>query len=701
MTHVPDPRLAAVQSRLAARDPQGARSLADAMLDEGALPRPDRLAALLLRARAFEALCDLRAAIADVEAALALDPAQARLWNELGLLCADAGNGDRAIAAFERATRVDPKYARGWNNLGNALRAAGRVEDALHAVERAVAIDPGYVLGWVNLGALRRDVGDDPAAEVALRRALALDPDQRGAIVNLAGVLRRRSDLDHAAALFARASELDPRDAESLLQRGGTLAEHDDLDAARAAFAQAGARDPAMLRALLGQWLTLPMLAASPAAVAESRARFAIGLDEVERAAPARAARLPPNRLLDELRWTNFLLAYQGGDDRPLQARYAGIVGGLVAAKSPEWVRPMPRRARGGSRMRVGFASAFFRDGTVGRYFEHWLTDLPRDEFDVYVYFLAPGHDDVAQRLAARADEVRRCPWWAPSQVAPRIRADALDVLVYPELGMNAVAFALAALRLAPVQCAAWGHPVTTGHPTIDAYFSSAAMEPPDGAAHYTEPLVMLPGIGTRYRAPVAPTDGTRERFGLPEDRVLLLCPQSLFKIHPDNDALFARTLDAVPGALLVGFEGRDPRLTARFVERLGRAGIAADRVRMLAQRPHEDFLRVLGACDVMLDTLHWSGGNTSLDALACGLPIVTLPGRYMRGRQSAGMLTLMDIGELIARDDDDYVRIVAGLARDAGRRRAVSQRIRDARSRVFDDPAPVAAFAQWLREHA
>ncbi len=692
-----DPRLASIQRSLAAGDAAGARMLADTVAADPGIAMGDRIGALVLRSRAHEALGELGQAIVDLEGALALDPSQSRVWNELGLLCADAGQNDRAVAAFEHATRTDPRYARGWNNLGNALHSAGRIADAVRAGERAVEADPVYALAWANLGALKREVGDDDGAERALRRALALDGNQRGAQLTLAGLLRDRSDLGAAAQLFARAAERDPRDANTVLQLAGTLAEQDDLAGARAAYAQAEARDPRMLRALFGRALTLPMVAPDSAAVAAAREAFADGLDQVAREAPRRAAGLSVDRLLDELRWSNFLLAYQGGDDRPLQARYAETVHGLVAAGAPEFLRPMPSRVHAASRVKVGFVSTFFRDGTAGRYFEHWITDLPRDGFEVFVYHLLPGVDALARRIAARADHFRHCPWWRPSQLAPRIRADALDVLVYPELGMGAVPFALAALRLAPLQCAAWGHPVTTGHPTIDVYLSSAVMEPPDAASHYTERLVTLPGIGTRYRAPAVPDDATRERFGLPADAPLLLCPQSLFKIHPDNDALFARVLDAAPGALLVAFEGRAASLTQRFRDRLVAAGIDASRLRLLPQCAHDDFLRICSVCDVMLDTLHWSGGNTSLDALACGLPIVTLPGRFMRGRQSMGMLTLMGIDELVARDADDYVRIAAKLAADRAWRNLLATRIRDARGKVFDDAAPVAAFVQFL----
>ena len=132
----------------------------------------------------------------------------------------------------------------------------------------------------------------------------------------------------------------------------------------------------------------------------------------------------------------NFLLAYQGEDDRALQARYGELVDRMLAAGRSASDRAVLRRARR-ARSRVGFASAFFRDGTAGRYFEHWITDLPRDAFEVFVYHLVPG----ARRARAAHRAIApitsgTCPRWRPSQIAPRIRADALDVLVYPELGM-------------------------------------------------------------------------------------------------------------------------------------------------------------------------------------------------------------------------------------------------------------------------
>ena len=149
----------------------------------------------------------------------------------------------------------------------------------------------------------------------------------------------------------------------------------------------------------------------------------------------------------------------------------------------------------------MGFASCFFRDCTVGHYFRSWITDLDPERFEVWVYLLGGPEDAVTDAIRQAAFNTVRVNGTLP-QAAQAILDSAPDVLVYPELGMNGRTYALAALRLAPVQCAGWGHPVTSGHATVDYFLSCAAMEPEDADAHYIESLVRLPGLGTRYAKP-------------------------------------------------------------------------------------------------------------------------------------------------------------------------------------------------------
>lgn len=667
---------------------------------------PDDAFAHYALAEIQEAAGSAGEAMASLERAVALDGNFAAAHQRLGILQGEAGKTDRAAAAFARVVEIDPNNARGFNNLGNALRSLGRLDEAEKAFARAVALRPDYQLAIANLALSWRDAGEIERAEQLLRDTLARNPAKplRAIIVMLAGLLRERGALNESEPLYRQAIAMAPQQsAGEWFNLGRLYGERDDLDNARDAFARSFAIDRTDLRGALGADLALPMIYEDTNALERTRESFARALDRLHENVTALAAGLTSDQIIDGLRWTNFLLAYQGCDDRALQTSYGSFAARLIAAGAAQWLAPRTPRHRSGERLRVGFASAFFHVGTAGRYFRSWLTDLDRERFEVHVYHLYPGMDEIATEIRNRADRFVEFGGSRsrPSIIAPVIRDDALDVLVYPELGMDATSFALAALRLAPRQLCGWGHPVTTGHPTIDGFISCAEMEPSNAQSHYAEKLFGIPGIGTCYRRLTLPDSASRARLGLPDQKPLLLCPQSLFKVHPDNDDLFAQVLAQNQEAVLVMFDGRHREVTDRFVRRIARAfdryAVSMERLIVLPAIPHVDFLRVNLACDAMLDTMHWSGGNTSLDALACGLPIVTLEGTFMRGRQSAAMLRQVGVSELIAHDRDEYARIATRLVREPEWRRELVLRIREGRDRLFDTAAPLDAFADLL----
>jgi predicted O-linked N-acetylglucosamine transferase (SPINDLY family) len=140
-----------------------------------------------------------------------------------------------------------------------------------------------------------------------------------------------------------------------------------------------------------------------------------------------------------------------------------------------------------------------------------------------------------------------------------------LDVLFYPEVGMDPLTYTLAFSRLAPVQCATWGHPVTTGLPAIDYFLSSVDLETEEADGHYTEKLVRLPRLGVCYERPPMPAPAERTSLGLPERGHLYACPQSPFKFHPDFDAILGGIPAPRPEGVLV--------LAGGAMARRGRSG--------------------------------------------------------------------------------------------------------------------------------
>jgi CRISPR-associated protein Csy1 len=267
---------------------------------------------------------------------------------------------------------------------------------------------------------------------------------------------------------------------------------------------------------------------------------------------------------------------------------------------------------------------------------------------------------------------------------------------------MSAQSYLLANLRLAPIQCAAWGHPVTTGSRHMDHFLSCGDMEPHDAQAHYREHLLLLPGLGVRYNRPQEPKIEGRARFGLPQDAHIYVCPNRLQKILPDHDSTLFDILARDPKAVLLFFDTDAAGQRQAFVERLERGmskrGIQPrQQVKFLPQLPRPAFRSALAVADVMLDTPNFSGGSSALDSLATGLPIVASEGSFMRGRQSAAMLRIVGVPELIAADRRCYVDTALLIAADIGYRNSLKERILAGLTRLFDRSEPIEALMETL----
>jgi len=135
-------------------------------------------------------------------------------------------------------------------------------------------------------------------------------------------------------------------------------------------------------------------------------------------------------------------------------------------------------------------------------------------------------------------------------------------------------------------------------------------------------------------------------------------------------------------------------RLLARL-ERLQPG--SGSQVAVLPLRSRQDFLALLRAADVVLDTLHFGGMNSSLETFAAGTPVVTLPGAFQRGRHTSGMYRAMGVDDGIARDSTHYVELAHAIASEPDRRAEISTRILARRDRLFERRDVVRGFERFF----
>lgn len=400
---------------------------------------------------------------------------------------------------------------------------------------------------------------------------------------------------------------------------------------------------------------------------------------------------------------TNFQLAYQCEDDRPLQEAWGKFVHAAVAKRFPDLASSCPPPAPvQGRRLKIGLVSEHFYSHTIMLLFGHWALQADTSRVEIHSYMVGGTHDASSEVLAKQSifRDLRNV---SIEDAARVIREDGLDCVVFPDLGMGKSSFVLAAFRLAPLQMVSWGHPVTTGLPTIDLFLTSDAMEPEGGEAFYSERLVRLPRLGIYYH-PTPVSSGDRAAFGLPDEATVYLCCQAQQKYLPQHDYLFPAIAEEVPESRFVFIEHRQfTKVNHAFRQRIEEAFRAGSldpdkHLVFLPWQEWQDFLRLCSVSDVFLDSIGWSGGNTTLEALAQGLPPVTLPGRFMRSRHTMAMLKLMEIDDLIAADEADYVRIAVRMGDNVELRTALRQRVLERRDCLYKDFGAVRAFEEAIR---
>ncbi len=670
---------------------------------------------------------NLAEGIACYQQALAIAPQMADAHHNLATAFQLTGNGVGAIAHYRTALSLQPSNATAHNNLGSLLMQQGDLPTGIGHFRQALAIQPNYPSALLNLGVALTNSGNGEEAIAPLQYALQLQPTLLQARHTLGHIYNCQGRFDEAIPQFQQvlAVQLHPSTCYSL---GKALEEQGNTAAAIAQFRQALQLQPTYVEANWHQHLVLPVLYDSAAQILQDRQRFCRELNALIHQTDLTTPEGRMQALQGSASRTNFYLAYQGLNDRGLQQKYGRFIHRIMAASFPQWAGEqklgeqgdggMGRQGRNGGigtqgkqkaglesgqrRMRIGYLSAHLMAHSAAAWARGWMRERDRDRFQVYCYHVGSHRDGITREFHDLSDVFRHLPT-SLEAICEQVLGDQLDVLIFTDLGMDPKTTQLAALRLAPVQCTAWGHPVTSGLPTIDYYLSSDRMEPASAQQHYTETLVRLPNIGICYSKPPLPAvERPRSHFGLRENAIVYLCFQSPYKYLPQYDRLFAQIAQQVANAQFVFLRHSSKFTVERFQHRLQQAfaefGLrSSDYCVFLPKLDRDSYWSLNQRSDVFLDSLDWSGGNSTLEAVAYGLPVVTRPGKLMRGRHSSAILQQLGVTATIAQTEAEYVDIAVRLGLDAAWRRTISAQIQAGHAQLYDDTACVRGLEDFF----
>ena len=668
--------------------------------------RPERNDFRVVLARAHQGLGQLTEALGLWVDLARFEAHQLEAYLRMADICIAMGQPQEAEGALKQAVLIRPEEDPAWLNLAQLQLAAGRDEEAAESLQQLIHLRPDLHQVHNELGRIHLRAGRLDAAEACFVKAIEIKSDYGLAYNNLASLLQQLKRTDEALSMFEKARSLQEEPLAALeFNHAHCLSQLGRVEDARVGFRALRGDPDVGIRALWAELSSIAVVLQTTQQANEERDRFEACLERIEQAMDAAGDDVNPAHFDPIL--PSFHLHYHHCLVRSVQKRYGALVHRAARTfqtqlASVNRTQSTSTKWSGKRRIRVGFISAHFRRHTVNKLFSGWVRELDRSQFDVSVYHL--GHWlDLDSRSLALDVTLHHVPGQI-HQTAARIMREQFDVLIYPEVGMDADVLRLASLRLAPLQCMAWGHPVTSGLPTIDVFLSSEAMEPEPASDQYTEELVCLPGLSVCLKSPAKLSDGLeRGGMNLPSDRVIVLSCQTLSKYRPEHDFVWADIAQQCPEALICFIVHPSAVVTEAFGVRLARLFEArsmrlADHVRFLPRLSEGAYHDLNRMSDVYLDSIGWSGGNTTIEAIYHGLPVVTMPGKTMRSRHTAGILQHVGLSHLIASDEKDYVARACRLIGDAEHRAEIRNATQAAAGALWGDLTPVRALESFLK---
>jgi predicted O-linked N-acetylglucosamine transferase (SPINDLY family) len=687
--------------------------------------------------------------------ALDLEPSRAVHYYHIGLVLEKVGAIPQAVQAYDEAIALDSEWIDAYNNLGNIFLKAGKIEEAEATYKKATAANPEHFGSYLNLGNVLMERHQVDEAVETYEKALQLKPRDPDILHNLGVALdakndpaqaalyygysyyrkgqyqeavdqyqhylkTRTGDVDFYVALadcyksldqyeeaiktYQQAIKLYPQAAELYFWQATVLRDFGRTQEAITFATEASRLLPDSLVLKLVPQFLLPVIYETEEEIGFYRQKFIQCLEDLIQQTSLNTPEARNSALRAVGSGTNFYLQYQGKNDLEIQKQYGQFVHQVMAANYPQWVQPLSLPSRNqNERIRVGYISNCMRSHTVGKLMFGWIRNCNHHEFEVYCYYTEPKKDSVTQQFQLQSDTFHHIPNDLEA-VCKQIVSDQLHVLVFLDIGMFPQMTQMAGLRLAPIQCTTWGHPITTGSPMIDYFLSSDLMEPENAQEHYSEQLIRLPNIGIFYTKPVFPEPKkTRSEFGLRDEAIVYLSCQSLFKYLPQYDYIFAAIAQQVPQAQLVFLAHPSIHITEKFSQRLKRAfanfGLdSKDYCVILPRLNVPDYFNLNQISDIFLDTFTWSGGNTTLEAIACNLPVVTYSDEFMRGRHSYAILKMLNVTDTIAKNEAEYIEIAVKLGLNKDWRNSIVERIIDHHSYLYDDKTCIEALDKFFR---
>jgi predicted O-linked N-acetylglucosamine transferase (SPINDLY family) len=542
-----------------------------------------------------------------------LNPDDAVARENLGIALLFDKQPSASIEHFQRLMESGHAVASTYHHLGLALLSAGRPQEALAHFEKTLEMDPQHVAAWEMLGQSYRALKRHSEAIATFEKGLEISPADPSLHCAMASVLLSDHQPDKAVEHHKIAIARAPGFARAHLALAGALMDQGLQDKSIEAYRKAIALQPEL-------------------AAVESKYLFALHFSPTWTA----------EQIRDEIMgWAR---------------RHAAPLYPLNPAfdndRSPH--RPL----------RVGFVSSDFRSHPVGRFLAHLVERMDPAEIQIICFSAVVTGDEMTARFQRCAHQWFSTFALSEQQLADKIRAERIDILVDLSLFAFPRRISVFARRPAPVQLTYLAYPGTSGLATMDYRISDRFIDPPGTESLYSEQTLRIASYWCYDASPASPQ--VQALPATTNGLVTFGCLNNFSKVTQPVLRTWLQILAQVPNSRLLlscNSDLRFEQIRAEFAAR-----IQPDRLEQIRTVPLPAYFKLYQRIDIALDPHPFTGGTTTCDALYMGVPVVTLGGRNGVSRSGVSVLSQVGLSDLIAQSPAQYIDKACELARDVER---------------------------------
>lgn len=605
---------------------------------------PDGLNSL---ATALKTIGDRDGAIQALVKALALRPDFVEARFNLGNLYKEMGEHEKALDAFQRVLSLNPHDHDALNALGSLLSSIGRHEEGRKACLRSLDVRPHQAAAHYNLGMISMREGDRAAAAHSFRSVLRIDPASSDAYLNLGVLMTMEGKGDDAVECFKKAVSINPRSADGFYNLGLALDRSGDLDAEIATQESALVNCPDAPQSWIGAVRAISKIAdwSRVDPLMERIIRHPFSESEASLLSSA-LFMLHSFPMSDQDLFERHVL--WGDHSLRIGARLSGV---------PAF--DFTLLGREAEKIRIGYISPDFCRHSVGWFFREIALRHDPERFEVYCYATDEREDDLSESMMGAVMSFSRVHGFSTARFAQQIYRDRIQILVDLAGHTQGNRLDVFALRPAPIQVTMIGYPNGTGLRTMDYRITDRFSETPSSAFCCLERHVHLPkGFLPFYPVACAHVESVnRASLGLPDGGILLVSFNRAGKLRPEPLRLWDRILTRCADAVLALGCGYSRRSDLRENILSHFTPLNRQRVFFLPRAKTEELHRTrYSPAALALDPFPYAGTTTSYEALAMGVPVITLLGERHVQRTTYSLLSHLGISDTVACSEEEYV---------------------------------------------